>query len=86
MNIAVIGIGYVGMANAILLSQYNDVIAYDIQKEKIEKLNKRKLPVVDQDAEEFLQTHELRLKATENLQEALDQANYVVIADRKSVV
>ena len=54
MKITVIGLGYVGLANAILLAQHNEVTAVDIIPEKIEMINNRKSPIVDKEIEEYL--------------------------------
>lgn len=78
--IAVAGIGYVGLSNAILLAQYNKVYAVDILPEKIEMINKKKSPIVDKEIEEYLLTKELDLNATLDAEEAYSNADFVVIA------
>jgi UDPglucose 6-dehydrogenase len=80
MKIAVVGIGYVGLSNAILLSQNNEVFAVDLVAEKVEMLNRRQSPIVDAEAEDFLKNKNLNLTATTNLGEAVDGASYVLIA------
>ncbi len=55
MKIAVAGLGYVGLSNALILSQYNEVVAYDPVEKKVALLNQRKLPIVDADAADFCQ-------------------------------
>ena len=80
MKIAVAGIGYVGLSNAILLSQHNEVTAVDILKEKVEMINNRKSPIVDKEIEEYLQSKELNLRATTNAEEAYRNAVYIIIA------
>lgn len=64
MKIAVAGIGYVGLSNAVLLSQFHEVTAVDISPAKVEMLNNRKSPVADRELEEYLATRDLNLKAT----------------------
>lgn len=64
MKIAVSGTGYVGLSNAILLSQNNEVVAVDIIEKKVEMINNRKSPIVDKEIEEYLQKKELNLRAT----------------------
>ena len=64
VNIAVAGIGYVGLSNAVLLAQHNGVIAYDISDEKVAAVNQRRSPIVDAEIEDYLATKPLRLKAT----------------------
>ena len=80
MKIAVIGIGYVGLANAILLAQYNDVMAVDIVKEKINMVNNRKSPIADPEIEEYLDKANLHIQATTDYKAALKDAVYVVIS------
>ncbi len=80
MKIAVAGIGYVGLSNAILLSQNNNVIAVDISEERVEMINNRKSPLVDYEIEEYLKNNKLNLTATVNAVEAYKNADYVIIA------
>lgn len=80
MKIAVAGAGYVGLSNAILLSQHNDVVAVDIIKEKVEMINNRKSPIKDREIEEYLATKSLNLLATTDSYEAYNDAKYVIIA------
>ena len=75
MKIAVIGIGYVGLSNAILLAQQNEVYAVDLVKEKVDKINNRQSPIVDAEAEDFLQNKNLNLTATTDLKSAVEGAN-----------
>ncbi|WP_022765935.1 nucleotide sugar dehydrogenase [Butyrivibrio sp. XPD2006] len=80
MKIAVVGTGYVGLSNSVLLSQYNDVTAVDVIPEKVEMINNRKSPIVDKEIEEYLSTKELRLRATLNASEAYEDADFVIIS------
>ena len=80
MKIAVSGIGYVGLANAVLFAQHNNVIALDISQERVALLNNRKSPIVDKEIEEYLSTKDLHLKATTDAKEAYDDADFVLIA------
>ena len=80
MKITVIGLGYVGLANAILLAQHNEVTAVDIIPEKIELINNRKSPIVDKEIEEYLFAKVQNLLATTDYEAALKDASYVVIA------
>ena len=64
MKIAVAGTGYVGLSNAILLAQHNEVKAVDVLPEKVAMLNQKKSPIVDKEVEEYLATRELNLEAT----------------------
>lgn len=80
MKITVAGTGYVGLSNAVLLAQHNEVIALDILKEKTEMINNKKSPIVDREIEEFLLTKELNLMATTDLYEAYSNADFVIVA------
>ena len=80
MKIAVFGLGYVGLSNAVLLAQHNDVIAVDITAPRVEMLNARKSPIVDAELEDFLATRTLKLIATVDAQRALVEADYVIVA------
>lgn len=80
IKIAVAGTGYVGLSNAILLSQHNNVYAVDIVKEKVNKINNQQSPIVDPEIEYFLRNKQLNLYATTNAEEAYLNADYVIIA------
>ncbi|SJZ59018.1 UDPglucose 6-dehydrogenase [Cetobacterium ceti] len=80
MKIAVAGTGYVGLSNAVLLGQHNEVIALDIIEEKVNLINNKKSPIVDKEISEYLENKELNLKATLNKEEAYKDADYIVIA------
>jgi UDPglucose 6-dehydrogenase len=80
MKIAVAGTGYVGLSNAILLAQHNEVIALDIIQEKVDMINNRKSPIVDNKIEEYLATKELNITATTDNYRAFKEANYVIIS------
>lgn len=79
-KIAVAGTGYVGLSNAILLAQHNQVYAVDIIQEKVDCINAGKSPIVDAEIEEYLASHELNLTATTNAKEAYEGADYVIIS------
>jgi UDPglucose 6-dehydrogenase len=81
MKIAIAGVGgYVGLANAILLSQYHDVTGVDVIREKVDMINRGESPIQDREISEYLTKKELHLKATTDGQEAYQQAELVVIA------
>lgn len=80
MKIAIAGTGYVGLSNAILLAQNNEVVALDIIKEKVDLINSRKSPIADPEIEDYLATKELNLKATTDNFEAFKDAEYVIIS------
>lgn len=80
MKIAVVGTGYVGLSNAILLSQNHEVISLDIVSERVDSLNRRISPITDVEIEEYLKTKTLNLKATLNKEEAYVGADFVIIA------
>jgi len=80
MKIAIAGTGYVGLSNAVLLSQHNEVVALDIVPEKIELLNRKESPIVDAEIEDYLKHKPLNLRATLDKREAYEGADFVVIA------
>ncbi len=80
MKIAVAGTGYVGLANAVLLAQRNQVFAVDIVKEKVEMINNKKSPIVDKEIEDYLANHNLDLTATTDVSLAYKDAEFVVVA------
>lgn len=79
-KIAVAGTGYVGLSNAILLSQKHEVCAVDIIPEKVDMINKRLSPIADKEIEEYLADRELNLRATTNPEEAYSDADFVIIS------
>ena len=80
MKIAIAGTGYVGLSNAVLLAQHNEVVALDIVQAKVDMINSRKSPVSDPEIEEYLATRPLDLKATADPVEAFGGADYVIIS------
>ena len=80
MKIAIAGTGYVGLANAVLLSQKNQVVAVDLVQEKVDQINARKSPLADREIEEYLETKPLRLTATTDGAAAYQGADYVIIS------
>ena len=80
MNITIAGTGYVGLSNAVLLAQHNNVIAFDIIADKVALINDRKSPIADAEIEDFLANKSLNLTATTNKYDAYENADYVIIA------
>lgn len=80
MNITIAGTGYVGLANAVLLSQHNEVTAVDLVQEKVEKINRHISPLADREIEDYLATRALRLTATTDGDTAYRSADYVIIS------
>ena len=79
-KIAVVGTGYVGISNGILLSQHNEVVALDIVPEKVNMLNNKKSPIEDKEISEYLLREDLNFKATLDKQEAYEGADYIIIS------
>ena len=80
MKIAVVGTGYVGLSNAMLLAQHNEVIAVDIVPEKIDLLNAKQSPIEDEDIEEFLSHKNLNFSATLDTATAYEGADFIIVA------
>lgn len=80
MKIAIAGTGYVGLANAILLAQHNEVVAVDIIQEKVDMINDKVSPIVDDEIQEYLTNKELSLLATTDAYKAYKDAEYVIIS------
>ncbi len=80
MKIAVAGIGYVGLSNAVLLAQHHDVTAVDISPERVRMLNARDCPISDHELETFLTEKKLRLTATLDAISAYREADFVIVA------
>ncbi len=80
MKIAVAGVGYVGLSNAVLLSQYNHVVAFDISEERVDMVNGRISPIVDDEIERYLKEKELDIVATTNAEEAFSDAEFIIVS------
>ena len=80
MKIAVAGSGYVGLSNAVLLSQNNQVIAFDISSTRVTQLNNKISPILDDEVQDFLENKQLNLWATSSKKHAYENADYVIIA------
>ena len=80
MKIVVVGLGYVGLSNAVLLAQHNEVVGVDIEKDRVDLLNAGKSPIVDEELSKYLTTNKLNLKANIDLAAVVKGANYVIIA------
>lgn len=80
MKIAVAGTGYVGLSNAVLLAQHNNVVAVDIIQSKVNTINAKKSPIVDKEIEDFLKNKNLDLLATTDAESAYKDADFIIIA------
>lgn len=80
MKITIAGAGYVGLSNAVLLAQHNEVTILDIIQEKVDMINNRRSPIVDNEIEEYLATKDLNLTATTDNYKAYKDAEFVIIA------
>lgn len=80
MKIAIAGTGYVGLSNGVLLAQHHEVVALDIDAEKVDQINRRISPIVDPDIDHFFSHESLGLRATLDPREAYDGAEFVIVA------
>lgn len=80
MKIIVAGMGYVGLSNAVLLAQHNEVYAYDIMKQRVDMVSSRISPIKDREIEEYLTSKELHLRCGTELESELEDAEYVIIS------
>ena len=80
VKIAVVGTGYVGISNAVLLARHNRVVALDIDSRKVDQINARTSPIADPEIEEYLANRELDLVATTDKKTAYDGADFVIVA------
>jgi UDPglucose 6-dehydrogenase len=80
MKIVVVGLGYVGLSNAVLLAQHNEVIGVDISQERVNALNAQKSPIIDAELSEYLAEKDLNLSASTELRSSLEGADYVIVA------
>jgi len=80
MKIVIVGLGYVGLSNAVLLAQHNEVIGVDISKERVDALNARKSPIIDAELSEYLTEKDLNVSASTDLKTSLTGAEYVIVS------
>ena len=80
MKITVTGLGYVGLSNALLLAQHNSVTALDLSQDKIDMLDRRQSPIIDEKIQEFLDNKDIKLKATLDKKEAYIDSDFVIIS------
>ena len=80
MKIAIVGTGYVGLSNAVILAQHHEVWALDLDERKVAQVNRRESPIVDPELEDYLRTHALDLRATLDKDKAYADADFVVVA------
>ena len=80
MKIAVVGIGYVGLSNAILLAQHNEVVILDVLEEKVDMINLKKSPIVDEYIQKYLEEKNINLIATTDINKAYKDADYIIIS------
>lgn len=80
MKIVVVGLGYVGLSNAVLLAHQNEVIGVDISRERVDALNARKSPIIDTELSEYLSEKDLNLSASTDLEVSIIGADYVIVS------
>ena len=79
-KIVVVGLGYVGLSNAVLLAQHNEVIGVDISQDRVDALNARRSPIIDAELSQYLAEKDLNLTASSDLHGALNGADYVIVS------
>ena len=80
MKIVVVGLGYVGLSNAVLLAQHNEVIGVDISRERVDALNARRSPIIDAELSQYLAEKDLNLSASTDLTASVQSADYVIVS------
>lgn len=80
MKIVVVGLGYVGLSNAVLLAQHNEVVGVDISRERVDALNARNSPILDNELSKYLAEKDLNLSASTDLKASLNGADYVIVS------
>ena len=80
MKIVVVGLGYVGLSNAVLLAQHNEVIGVDISKDRVDALNERRSPIIDAELSQYLVEKDLNLTASTDLGASVRGADYVIVS------
>jgi len=80
MKVAIVGTGYVGLSNAVLLAQNNEVVALDIDAKRVDLINQKKSPLIDDEISDYLSNKSLNLKATLDKKEAYSEAQYIIVA------
>ena len=79
-KISIVGMGYVGCGNALMLAKNNSVSIVDIDQQKVDNFNKKQLPIFDEFAQQYLENEQLNISATSNLLESIENASYVILA------
>ena len=80
MKIVVVGLGYVGLSNSMLLAQHNEVIGVDVSQDRVNSLNERESPILDNEIIEYLAKEDLNFHATTNLPDSVIGADYVIVS------
>ncbi|MEN3042393.1 MAG: 2-dehydropantoate 2-reductase N-terminal domain-containing protein, partial [Fervidobacterium sp.] len=80
MKIAIAGAGYVGFSLGVMLSQYHEVVMYDIDQKRVELINIKRSPIIDKDIQIYLREKKLNISATTKPEEAFTNANYIIVA------
>ena len=80
MKITVVGLGYVGLSNAVLLAQHNEVVGVDISQDRVDAVNAKVSPIVDVELSQYLRKKQLNISASTDLKQAITGSNYVIVS------
>ena len=86
MKITVVGLGYVGLSNAVLLAQYNQVIGVDINQDRVDAVNANRSPIVDAELSNYLSEKDLNLSASTDLKKSVTGSRFVIVSTPTTMI